>query len=136
MKSNYQTCANFGGFVEANTWQSSWMAVHDVQGLVNLLGGKDNYCEKLNFAFEKASSDRFVGGYGNNYVNYSNQPGLAMAHLFNYAGKPWLSQYWVREVYERTFSDVTPYGGYGGNDEDEEAADSSDANKSKTREAA
>ncbi|WP_353125192.1 GH92 family glycosyl hydrolase [Parapedobacter pyrenivorans] len=111
--------ANFGGFVEANTWQTTWMAVHDVKGLVNLLGGADQYCDKLNFAFEQAKADNFVGGYGGNYVNYSNQPGLAMAHLFNYAGKPWLSQYWVREVYDRTFSDITPYGGYGGNDEDQ-----------------
>ncbi|MGK6351009.1 GH92 family glycosyl hydrolase [Parapedobacter sp. DT-150] len=111
--------ANFGGFVEANTWQTTWIAVHDIKGLVNLLGGVDNYCDKLNFAFEKAQPDNFVGGYGGNYVNYSNQPGLAMAHLFNYAGKPWLSQYWVREVYERTFSDITPFGGYGGNDEDQ-----------------
>lgn len=111
--------ANFGGFVEANTWQTTWMATHDVQGLVNAFGGKDKYCDKLNFAFEHASVDNFVGGYGSNYVNYSNQPGLAMAHLFNAAGKPWLSQYWVREVYNKTFSDVTPFGGYGGNDEDQ-----------------
>jgi len=111
--------ANFGGFVEANTWQTTWMAVHDVKGLINLLGGVDPYCDKLNFAFEKARADNFVGGYGGNYVNYSNQPGLAMAHLFNYAGKPWLSQYWVREVYNQTFSDISPYGGYGGNDEDQ-----------------
>jgi len=111
--------ANFGGFVEANSWQTTWMAVHDVQGLVNLLGGVDAYCDKLNFAFEQARSDNFVGGYGGNYVNYANQPGLVMAHLFNAAGKPWLTQYWVREVYNRVFSDITPYGGYGGNDEDQ-----------------
>jgi putative alpha-1,2-mannosidase len=41
-----------------------------------------------------------------------------MAHLFNYAGTPWLSQKWVREVKERTFGETTPYGGYNG-DEDQ-----------------
>lgn len=111
--------ANFGGFVEANSWQTTWMAVHDIKGMVNVMGGVDAYCDKLNFAFEKALKDKFVGGYGGNYVNYSNQPGMVMAHLFNYAGKPWLSQYWVRKVYEYTFSDITPNGGYGGNDEDQ-----------------
>ncbi|WP_285008694.1 GH92 family glycosyl hydrolase [Pedobacter faecalis] len=111
--------ANFGGFVEANSWQTTWMAVHDIKGLVNVMGGVDAYCDKLNFGFEQARKDKFVGGYGGNYVNYSNQPGMVMAHLFNYAGKPWLSQYWVRQVYGYTFSDITPQGGYGGNDEDQ-----------------
>ena len=41
-----------------------------------------------------------------------------MAHIFNHSGAPWLSQYWVREVKETTFSDISPYGGYNG-DEDQ-----------------
>lgn len=41
-----------------------------------------------------------------------------MAHLFNHTGSPWLSQKWVRTVKDITFSDVSPYGGYNG-DEDQ-----------------
>ena len=41
-----------------------------------------------------------------------------MAHLFNHTGSPWLSQKWVRTVKETTFGDVSPYGGYNG-DEDQ-----------------
>jgi putative alpha-1,2-mannosidase len=41
-----------------------------------------------------------------------------MAHLFNYAGAPWLSQKWVREVKEKTFGGISPYEGYNG-DEDQ-----------------
>jgi putative alpha-1,2-mannosidase len=41
-----------------------------------------------------------------------------MAHLFNLAGQPWLSQKWVRLVKEKTFGDITPFGGYNG-DEDQ-----------------
>jgi predicted alpha-1,2-mannosidase len=110
---------NYGGFVEANSWQATWMAVHDVKGLINLLGGADNYCRKLNYAFEQARSGGFEGTWGDTTINYSNEPGLEMAHLFNYAGQPWLSQYWVRQVYEAAYSGITPYSGYGGNDEDE-----------------
>jgi putative alpha-1,2-mannosidase len=51
-------------------------------------------------------------------VDYENQPGTQMAHLFNSAGAPWLSQKWVREVKERTFGGITPYEGYNG-DEDQ-----------------
>jgi hypothetical protein len=39
--------------------------------------------------------------------------------LFNYAGKPWLTQYWVRQVKEKAYGGVTPDLGYGGHDEDE-----------------
>jgi putative alpha-1,2-mannosidase len=41
-----------------------------------------------------------------------------MAHLFNLAGAPWLTQKWVREVKEKAFGDITPFGGYNG-DEDQ-----------------
>ena len=43
---------------------------------------------------------------------------MAMAHLFNYSGAPWLAQKWVREVKERTFGGATPDLGYRG-DEDQ-----------------
>ena len=52
------------------------------------------------------------------WVDYGNQPSTAMAHMFNLAGAPWLSQKWVRAVKEQTFGDITPYGGYSG-DEDQ-----------------
>ncbi len=51
-------------------------------------------------------------------MDYGNQPCMYLAHLFNYAGAPWLTQKWVRRVMEAAKSDVTPYGGYGG-DEDQ-----------------
>jgi predicted alpha-1,2-mannosidase len=111
--------ANKKGFVEANSWQSTWLAVYDVEGLAQLLGGRDKYCEKLNFAFENSRDANFAGAYGEGYVSFGNQPGLPMAHLFNYAGKPWLSQYWVRQVNEHCYGGITPDEGYGGHDEDQ-----------------
>jgi putative alpha-1,2-mannosidase len=41
-----------------------------------------------------------------------------MAHLFNYSGAPWLTQKWLREVKDKAFGEVSPYGGYNG-DEDQ-----------------
>jgi putative alpha-1,2-mannosidase len=60
-----------------------------------------------------------VFGYGGGYVSYANQPGCSNAHVFNYAGKPWLSQYWVRKVKAQAYGSVTPNAGYGGHDEDQ-----------------
>jgi putative alpha-1,2-mannosidase len=73
----------------------------------------------LNSAFERSADDDFVFGYGAGYVSYANQPGVSNAHVFNYLGKPWLSQYWVRRVNEQAYGDVTPDAGYGGHDEDQ-----------------
>lgn len=46
-----------------------------------------------------------------NWTDYGNQPGTGMAHLFNHARAPWLTQKWVRKV-KAAYADVTPYGGY------------------------
>ncbi|MCX6872586.1 MAG: glycoside hydrolase family 92 protein, partial [Verrucomicrobia bacterium] len=57
------------------------------------------------------------GGEGT--VNYSNEPNMQAAHLFNYAGRPWLSQYWVRRAQQQAYGAVDAVGGYGYGDEDQ-----------------
>ena len=88
-------------------------------GLANMMGGEDAYADKLNYAFERARPANFIGSYGQGYVSYGNQPGLQVAHLFNYVGRPWLTQHWVRQVKERTFGSVSTTDGYGHHDEDQ-----------------
>jgi predicted alpha-1,2-mannosidase len=99
---------------EGTAWQYTWFVPHDVQGLINLMGGRDAFNRKLNEAFERSIDKDFRGAY----VNYGNQPSIQMAHLFNYSGAPWLAQKWVREVKQRTFGGITPETGYRG-DEDQ-----------------
>lgn len=106
-------------FVEANAWQSTWFTTHDVMGLANEMGGETAYADKLNYAFTLAEKDDFIGEYGEGFVSYGNQPGLEMAHLFNYVGKPWLSQHWVRQVKEKTYGSTATDDGYGHYDEDQ-----------------
>jgi predicted alpha-1,2-mannosidase len=110
---------NGGGWVETNSWQATWFTPHDVAKLVQLMGGKDAYCDKLESGFKMSQAQNFTFDYGGGAVNYANQPGCSNAHLFNYAGKPWLTQYWVRQVKQKTYGGVTPDLGYGGHDEDE-----------------
>ena len=107
------------GWVEANAWQASFGVSHDIAGLAKLMGGEDVLCEKLNYAFEHAAASDFVFAYNDGYISYANQPGCSNAHVFNYAGKPWLSQYWVRRVKEQAYGGITPDLGYGGHDEDQ-----------------
>ena len=102
------------GWCEGTAWQYTWFVPHDVQGLIDLMGGRNAFNRKLDYAFEKSAAESFVG----KYVNYGNQPSIEMAHLFNYSGAPWLAQKWVRQVKEKTFGGTTPDSGYRG-DEDQ-----------------
>ena len=109
------------GFVESASAIYTFYIPHDLSGLAELFGSTDAMSEKLNSNFEKAAPVRFIAEHGNHaisWVDYQNQPATGMAHVFSHIEKPWLSQYWVREVHSKTFSDITPYGGYNG-DEDQ-----------------
>lgn len=107
------------GYIEANAWQATFGLSHDIPKLAELMGGNDSLCHMLNYAFEQAIPSDFVYGYGGGYVSYANQPGCSNAHVFSHAGKPWLTQYWVRRVKKQAHGAITPDRGYGGHDEDQ-----------------
>jgi predicted alpha-1,2-mannosidase len=106
------------GFVEATSWTYTFFVPHDVPGLARMMGGEDVFTEKLRYVFEQEKPHKFERGHRNDgHFSYGNQPSCGMAHLFNPAGKPWLSQYWVREVSELAFGGTTPYDGYCGEED-------------------
>ena len=109
------------GFVESASAIYTFYIPHDLKGLAELFGSADAMADRLNSNFEKAAPVRFIAEHGNHaisWVDYQNQPSTGLAHVFSHIGKPWLSQYWVREVLDKTFSDISPDGGYNG-DEDQ-----------------
>ncbi|HKJ86157.1 MAG TPA: GH92 family glycosyl hydrolase, partial [Spirochaetia bacterium] len=110
------------GWVEGNGWTYLWHVPHDPAGLIELMGGRETFINRLEEMLTKAEEGRFTVPPGNihylNYVDYGNQPSLFIAYLFTYAGAPWLTQKWVRRIMKVLKSDITPYGGYGG-DEDQ-----------------
>lgn len=110
------------GFIESNPIQASFFVPHDVPGLAEAMGGLDEFTRRLDALLQKSASDRFAyaaphGLAGN--VNYSNQVCMHVAHMFTGVNKPWLTQYWAREVYEKTFSHTDADGGYAWDDEDQ-----------------
>jgi len=120
---NFQPVAdgfNARGFCESNSAIYTNFVPHDMQGLIELFGGYKIYTDFLNHSFEEGEKLEFVGknkNHASNWIDYGNQPGTGMAHLFNHAKAPWLSQKWVRKVKE-AYGDITPYDGYKG-DEDQ-----------------
>ncbi len=104
---------NFGGkdYVEGNAWQYSFFVPHNVKDLTKLIG-INKFNRRLEEGFE-LSKPNFVS----QFVNHSNQPNMQAAWLFNYSGKPWLTQKWVREILDNYYG-TGPVNGYPG-DEDQ-----------------
>ncbi|WP_420828332.1 GH92 family glycosyl hydrolase [Flavobacterium potami] len=124
----------FNGFTEGNSWHYSWSVFHDVQGLVNLMGGKEVFVSQLDKVFSAppvfATKD-FTGGVIHemremqiaNMGQYAhgNQPIQHMIYLYNYGGEPWKAQYWVRETMNRMYH-ATPDGYCGDEDNGQTSA--------------
>ncbi|MDO6390115.1 GH92 family glycosyl hydrolase [Pontibacter sp. BT731] len=117
-----------GPYTEANAWHYLWSVFHDVQGLIDLLGGGERFVSKLDSVFSSPNTVN-TGSYGymihemtemqlakmGQYA-HGNQPIQHMIYLYNYAGQPWKAQYWAREVMERLYNSTE--NGYPG-DEDQ-----------------
>ncbi|MBC8096115.1 MAG: glycoside hydrolase family 92 protein, partial [Akkermansiaceae bacterium] len=94
---------------------------HDSPRLATLFGRPEAMAERLEESFKKAEPHRFIADHGKHelaWVDYENQPSTNLAHVFSHLGQPWGSQYWVRKVHSTVFTDITPFGGYNG-DEDQ-----------------
>jgi predicted alpha-1,2-mannosidase len=120
-------------FTEGNSWHYSWSVFHDVQGLINLMGGKETFVQMLDsvFTMPPVFDDSYYGTTIHeiremqimNFGQYAhgNQPIQHMIYLYNYAGTPWKSQYWLREVMNRLYS-ATPDGYCGDEDNGQTSA--------------
>ncbi|HEX7652593.1 MAG TPA: glycoside hydrolase family 92 protein, partial [Verrucomicrobiae bacterium] len=86
---------------EASGWQNFWLVPHDVQGLVNLVGGREAFLKKLDTFFNTPYAPkgiaRDVTGMIGLYCQ-GNQPDQQVPYYYNYAGQPWKSQEVVRKV--------------------------------------
>ena len=113
------------GFQEGNAYQCTWYVPQDPAALVDVLG-KDLFNERLENTFEESRKSVFGGGKEldsfsglEKLYNQGNQPCLFHPWLFNYSGKPWLTQKWTRIICDE-FYGTEPLHGYGyGQDEDQ-----------------
>ena len=104
------------GFTEGNSWHYSWSVFHDVQGLIDLMGGKETFTRQLDsvFAMPPVFNNSFNGGFIHemremqvaNMGQYAhgNQPIQHMIYLYNHGSQPWKAQYWVRETINRLYN--------------------------------
>lgn len=120
-------------FTEGNSWHYTWSVFHDINGLMGLMGGKDKFVGMLDsvFVMPPTFDDSYYGGVIHeiremqiaNMGQYAhgNQPIQHMLYLYNYAGQPWKTQYWVREAMNRLYK-ATPDGYCGDEDNGQTSA--------------
>lgn len=122
-----------GAFTEGNSWHYSWSVFHDIQGLIDLMGGNDQFVNQLDqvFTLPPVFDESYYGSVIHeiremqiaNMGQYAhgNQPIQHMIYLYNYAGQPWKAQYWVRETMNRMYT-PTPDGYIGDEDNGQTSA--------------
>ncbi|MEN8200969.1 MAG: GH92 family glycosyl hydrolase [Bacteroidota bacterium] len=97
-------------YVEGNAWQWTWYVPHDVEGLIDLFGGREAFAVKLDSLFtissevlgEKKSAD--ITGLIGQYA-HGNEPSHHIAYMFNSVDRPWRTQEIVSEILDQFYTD-------------------------------
>ena len=117
-----------GPYTEGNAWHYIWSVFHDVQGLINLFGSDEAFCQKMDSVFSQPGIVKpgWYGGKIHEMVEmekaemgqyaHGNQPIQHMPYLYSYAGQPWKTQFWVRQIMDRLYNS-TPDGFPGDEDQ-------------------
>ena len=120
-------------FTEGNSWHYTWGVFHDIQGLIGLMGGKKMFVQMLDsiFIMPPTFDDSYYGEViheiremqiaGMGQYAHGNQPIQHMLYLYDYAGEPWKTQYWVRETMNKLYK-ATPDGYCGDEDNGQTSA--------------
>lgn len=95
-------------YCEGTAWQWTWFVPHDVDGLIELMGGKTQFIEKLDSLFTADSSlegdlvSADITGLIGQYA-HGNEPSHHIIHLYNYADQPWKTQELVDSVFHSQY---------------------------------
>ncbi|MDE6316928.1 MAG: GH92 family glycosyl hydrolase [Muribaculaceae bacterium] len=82
------------GCIESNPYQQGWFVPHDVDGMVELMGGREAALADLESMFENTP----VEFWWNEYYNHANEPVHHVPFLFNRLGAPELTQKWTNHI--------------------------------------
>lgn len=103
-----------GDYLEGTAWLYTWFVPHDIRGLITLMGGQEQFIDKLDELFEQPSvltgddpSPDITGLLG--LYAQGTEPSHHIAYLYDYAGAPWKTQSHIRDIIDSLYTD-TPEG--------------------------
>ena len=114
---------NYGGnggspYTEANAWQYNWYVPQNVPDMISLMGGDKSFTAKLDTFFTLANKPGDVNGNASGFIGqyaHGNEPSHHIAYLYDYAGQPWKTQYYVAKVLNELYNNS--FSGYAGNED-------------------
>jgi putative alpha-1,2-mannosidase len=74
------------GLYEGTLWQYRWFVPFDIGGMQEMIGGKKQFTEQLEYFFD------------HKLYNHGNEPDIHAPFLFNYSDKPYLTQKTVNQI--------------------------------------
>ncbi|MCM1030579.1 MAG: GH92 family glycosyl hydrolase [Oscillibacter sp.] len=96
-------------YTEGNAWQYSWFVPHDVEGLIALHGGKENFTLKLDSLFNISSEmegndvSPDISGMIGQYAQ-GNEPSHHVVYLYNYVGQPHKTQFYIDKIRKELYT--------------------------------
>lgn len=98
------------GFIEGNAWTYSLFVPHDIERMIDLMGGKESFANRLDDLFTMKLDDQYIekneditrDGIIGNYVQ-GNEPGHHIPYLYNWTDQPWKTQERVRMIMETMY---------------------------------
>lgn len=108
-REGFNPCHQTSDYTEGNPWQYAWLVPHDVTGLVECFGGKENFSARLDSLFLASSelnkeANPDITGLIGQYA-HGNEPSHHVLYLYNYVGQPWKTAYRVRQVMSELYTD-------------------------------
>ena len=95
-------------YCEGTAWQWTWFVPHDVDGLVELMGGREAFASRLDSLFSASSElegelvSADISGLIGQYA-HGNEPSHHVTHLYNYVGQPWKTQELVGRIFDEQY---------------------------------
>lgn len=110
---------NPGDYTEANAWQYSWASTqHDITGITNLLGGKEQFTKQLNsfFTVKGEKDNKHLGQEGmiGQYA-HGNEPSHHISYLYTFSTEPEKGRKLITQIYNQFYNN-TPNGITGNDD--------------------
>ena len=104
---------------EANSYQYGFFVPQDVNGHIDLMGGRDSYAAKLDGLFNAPSNltgrvQPDITGLIGQYA-HGNEPSHNTVYMYNFVGQPTKTQKYVKQVMDDFYSDRRD--GYCGNED-------------------
>ena len=105
-------------FTEGNAWQYLWYVPHNVNSFIDLMGGVQNFTQKLDTFFTLNAKPEDVNGNASGFIGqyaHGNEPSHHIVYLYDFTNEPWKAATYAAKIMNELYNDGQS--GYSGNED-------------------